>query len=90
DFIVEGLDRSKSAMIVTSNADEVCARLSEEFGCGLTIMDARGFYSQAQKQVVYIVINRFQITRMKNIVHTTDPLAYITISEIADVFMREQ
>ena len=35
---------------------------------------------------LYIVVNRFQITRMKDAVHSEDPAAYITISEVADVF----
>ena len=38
------------------------------------------------KTVIYFVVNRFQIARMKNIVHTIDPAAYLTISEVADVF----
>lgn len=85
DFLVEGIDRSKSAMIVTEKAEEVSASLSEEFKCGLTILEAKGYFSQKDKQVIYIVLNRFQITRMKNIVHAEDPTAYISISEVADV-----
>lgn len=90
DFLVEGIDRSKSAMIVTEKSEKVCVVLSEEFKCGLTIMNATGYYSQTEKQVVYIVLNRFQITRMRNLVHEADPKAYITISEVADVFMKQQ
>lgn len=85
DFLVEGIDRSKAAMIVTSDSENVCAALSEEFGCGLTILDAKGYYSNSDKQLVYIVLNRFQIPKMRNIVHDTDPYAYISVSEVADV-----
>ena len=49
DFIVEGIDRSKSAMIVTSKPDEICAALSKQFECGMTIMDAKGYYSGDEK-----------------------------------------
>ena len=52
DFIVEGIDRSKSAMIVTSKPDEICAALSKQFECGMTIMDAKGYYSGVEKSVV--------------------------------------
>lgn len=85
DYIVEGIDRSKSAMIVTSEYEKVCSSLSEAFGCGITVMDAKGYYSNSDKKVVYIVVNRFQITKMKNIVHDNDPAAYISVSEVADV-----
>lgn len=89
DFIVEGLDRSKSAMIITNKADEVCAILSELLGSGMTVIDAKGYYSNSDKKVIYIVVNRFQITRMKDAVHSEDPSAYITISEVADVFKQK-
>lgn len=90
DFIVEGIDRSKAVMVITTRQKEICAALSEAFETGITIMDAKGYYSNTNRKVVYIVLNRFQISRMNQIVHSIDPLAYITISEIADVFKGNQ
>ena len=86
DFIVEGLDRSKAATIVTIHPDEVCAALSEAFECGMTITEAKGYYSDSPKTVVYIVVNRFQVGKMKELVHENDRSAYISIAEIADVY----
>lgn len=86
DFVVEGLDRSKSVMIVTSKADEISAALMEAFECGTTKIAATGGYSNADKTMIYFVVNRFQIARMRNIIHTIDPKAFVTISEVADVF----
>lgn len=86
DFIVEGLDRAKAAMIITVDPDAVCAALSREFGSGITTMQALGYYSQTPRTLVYMVVNRFQVGRMKQIVHENDPMAYISISEVADVF----
>ena len=86
DFIVEGLDRSKSVMIITEKAEEVSLALMEAFECGTTKLPAKGGFTNVDKTVIYFVVNRFQIARMKNIVHTIDPAAYLTISEVADVF----
>lgn len=86
DFIVEGFDRSKSAMIITSRPDEVCAALSDEFNSGMTLLEARGYYSKSNMTAVYFIVNRFQVGRMKKIVHELDPRAYISISEVANVF----
>ena len=88
DYIVEGFDRSKCAMIVTSKPDQICAKLSEVFESGMTRIDARGGFSNTYRAMVYFVVNRFQVPRMKDIVHEIDPHAYITISEVADVFSR--
>ena len=86
DFIVEGLDRSKAAMIITSKPDEICKELMKVFGSGVTKIPVKGGYSNADKTMVYFILDRFQISKMKDIVHTVDELAYITITEVADVF----
>lgn len=86
DFIVEGFDRSKAAMIITVRPREICAALTQAFGTGITRIEARGGYSGQDKAMLYFVVNRFQLSRMKNIVHDQDPTAFITISEVADIF----
>ena len=90
DFIVDGIDRSKCAIIVTTRPEEICAALSTAFESGMTRVDARGGFSNTYQAMIYFVVNRFQVTKMKDIVHEIDPLAYITISEVADVFSRNQ
>ena len=86
DFIVDGLDRAKCAIIITGHPDEVCKKLCEVFGSGVTRLEARGGYSNEDKAMVYFVVNRYQIVRMKELVHEIDHNAFITISEVADVF----
>ena len=86
DFIVEGLDRSKAIMIVTDKADEICDALSGEYESGVTQLVARGHYSKTEKTVVYFIVNRFQIPNVKEIAHEIDPGAFMTITEVADVY----
>lgn len=86
DYIVEGFDRSKAAMIVTVKPDDVGAAVSETFECGITVMDAKGYYSDQHKTILYVVLNRFQIESLKQIVADVDPTAYVSVSEVADVF----
>lgn len=86
DFIVEGFDRAKSAIIITERPDEICTALINQFESGITKLDAKGGYSNKDKAMIYFIVNRFQVAKMKDIVHGIDPLAYITISEIADVY----
>lgn len=90
DFIVEGFDRAKCAMIVTTEADEVCKALTEAFETGITKVEAIGGYSNSPKTMVYFVVNRFQVVKMKEIVHHIDPKGYIIISDVADVFSANQ
>ena len=86
DFIVDGIDRAKCAIIITDHPQEVCRKLCEVFGSGATYLDAKGGYSNKEKSMIYFVVNRYQVVRMKELVHDIDNFAYITISEVADVF----
>lgn len=90
DFIVDGFDRAKAAMIVTKKPKEISKALSECFESGTTIIEATGGYSHNETAVVYFVINRFQIGKMKEIVHKVDPMAYITVNEVADIYRANQ
>ena len=86
DFIVDGLDRAKCAIIISECPTEVCDKLCEVFGSGVTYLEAKGGYSNKTKSMIYFVVNRYQVVRMKELVHEIDHHAYITISEVADVF----
>ncbi len=86
DFIVEGIDRSKAAMIITVKPEEICEILMAEFECGITKISVKGGYSNSDMTMVYFILDRFQISKMRDIVHSVDEKAYITITEVADVF----
>lgn len=85
DFIVDGLDTAKAAMIITERPDEVGDGLSSLFEIGLTVWDTKGFYSGKKKTMLYAVVNQFQIPRLKSVVHRLDPNAYVTITTVADL-----
>ena len=90
DFIVDGFDRAKCAMIITTEPEAICTELMETFETGATKIDVVGGYSNKPKTMIYFIVNRFQVVKFKEIVHEIDSGAYITISEIADVFAANQ
>ena len=86
DFIAEGIDRSKAVMIVTDHPEEINTALLEAFSCGTTRIAAVGGYSNSAKTMIYFVVNRFQISRVRSMVRGLDPKAFVTITDVADVF----
>ncbi|MBR7133678.1 MAG: YitT family protein [Clostridia bacterium] len=90
DYIVEGIDRAKCAMIITTEPDAICAELMETFETGATKIEVIGGYSNQPKTMIYFIVNRFQVIKLKEIVHEIDRSAFITISEVADVFAVNQ
>ena len=85
DFIVEGFDRSMCAMIVTTRAEAVTAALSESFKAGGTIVNAIGGYSKDEKQIIYFIVNHFQINRLKKLVLELDADAFISLQNVTDI-----
>lgn len=85
DFVVDGLDTAKSAMIITTKPEQVGRAISDEFGIGITVIQAMGYYSRQQKTVLYAVVNRFQIVKLKKLIKSIDPDAYVTVTLISDL-----
>lgn len=88
DFIVEGFDKAKSAMIITTKEEEISEALSQTFGRGITHIDAKGYYAGKEQTIIYFVVNRFQIAKMKDLVAEIDENAFVTISEVSDMMGR--
>ena len=85
DFITEGFNRSKCAMIVTVKADEISDALSDNFESSGTIVKAIGGYSKEDKEIIYFIVNHFQINKLKKIVHDIDRSAFISLQDVADI-----
>ena len=85
DFIVEGLEKGKAAMIITEDADALAEELSNTLKRGITILDAKGYYSGNEKQMLYVVVNRFEIAKLKRIIAELDPKAFVSIMEVSEI-----
>lgn len=85
DFITDGFDRSKCAMIVTSKANEITDALKENFGSSGTIVNAVGGYTKENKQIVYFILNRFQMNKLKEIIREIDEKAFISFEEVSEI-----
>ena len=88
DYIVEGIDREKAVIIITSKGDKICEALLSEFNRGITKLSAEGAYSKEEKTFLYFIVNRFQIGKVKEIVRSVDKFAYLSISEVAEIFSK--
>lgn len=85
DSIVEGLDKAVSAIIITVKGMEIANLISDKLGRGITILEGKGYYSDAQKDVLYCVINRFEIVSLKKYIFSVDNNAFISFSDVSDV-----
>lgn len=85
DLVQEGLSHSKSVMVVTAHPQRVAEEIMAKLERGVTLFQATGAFSGEEKQVVYCVISRPELSQLKEIVHQQDPQAFLTISEVPEV-----
>jgi uncharacterized membrane-anchored protein YitT (DUF2179 family) len=85
DITIEGLDESKGVMIVSDHPHEIAEVLMARLGRGVTILHGQGAYTGEQKQVLYSVVTRLEIAKLKTIIHEIDEHAFVTINEVHDV-----
>ncbi len=85
DFIVEGLEKGKAAMIITENPRKLSEALSRELKRGITLWDSKGYYSGSDKKMLYVVVNRFEIAKLKTLVSELDPKAFVSIMEVSEI-----
>ena len=88
DFVVEGINKSKCAMIVTTKSDEISIALTDNFQSSGTIVNAVGGFSKEKKNIIYFIMNRFQINKLKKIVHSIDPDAFISLQDVSDIIRK--
>ena len=85
DVVVKGLDESYAVTIVTNEPDAINKELSERMGRGVTVFYGEGGYTGEKKKVLYSVVTRLEVDRLKEIVLDIDESAFVTINAVHDI-----
>jgi uncharacterized membrane-anchored protein YitT (DUF2179 family) len=85
DITIEGLDESKAIMIVSDKPEEIAECLMARLGRGVTLLEGQGGYSGERRNVLYAVITRLEISKLKTIIEDIDENAFVTIADVHEV-----
>lgn len=85
DTVLEGLDSSKSALIISNCPKDIGNAIIKELDISVTYMKGKGGYSGQEKTIIYCVINRLDIISMKKLVRQFDPEAFLVIQDVHEV-----
>lgn len=85
DFIQEGAYSARGAMIISEKNEEISARILYEMERGVTVLKGRGSFTKLDREVLYCVVARNELTKLKNLIHSVDPNAFVTVSQVHDV-----
>lgn len=84
DIMIQGLEDTKAVIIISDEYDEVSAAITERLGRSVTMLHGKGGYNDNEKEIIYVVITRLEISKLKQIVRDLDPSAFITITNIQE------
>ncbi len=86
DVVLEGLNSAKSIEIISDKADEIGQELIEKLDISVTYLHGVGGYSGTQKTIVYCVVSRLELAKMKEIIKNIDQTAFITIVDVHEAY----
>lgn len=85
DVVIEGLEEAKAVIIISDHGEEIAEAITARLGRGVTFLEGKGGYLRNRKSVLYSVITRLEIAKLKSIVSDFDENAFVTISDVSDV-----
>lgn len=89
DFIIEGIEEYTGVTIISNKADELREMIAYELNTGVTVFKGeRGYGKSGEKnhdlKIIYTVVTRLEISKLKNEAHKIDPNAFIVMTSIKD------
>ena len=85
DLIGEGGYAGKGFMIITKRPDHLAKAINDDLGRGVTFISGQGYYRQKDLKIIYCIVGRNEIVKMKEMIHRIDPQAFITITEAHEI-----
>jgi len=82
DTVIVGLEETKSVNIISKKTKQISDAIVHELELGLTILYGRGGYSNEKQEVLYVVVERLQLAKLKEIVYREDPIAFVAIQSL--------
>ncbi|MCM3571648.1 MULTISPECIES: YitT family protein [Mesobacillus] len=85
DFMQEGAYAARGAMIISDKNEEIAAKIMKEMDRGVTSLKAVGSYTRAERDVLYCVVAKNEIVRLKSVINSVDPHAFVSVTVVHDV-----
>lgn len=85
DFMQEGAYAAKGAMIISNRPEAISERIMKEMDRGVTILKGQGSFTKEDRNVLYCVVGKNEIVRLKNVITSVDPYAFVSVNDVHDV-----
>lgn len=90
DFVILGFDELKSAIIICSKPKELGELITKELGLGLTILQGKGGFTGTYRDILFVIVERLDLSDLKELVLREDPEAFMAIENLHEVVYGKQ
>lgn len=85
DYVIEGINRTKSVIIISDKSTAIGKLIIEELHRGVTYLEGYGAFSGNHKTVINCVVNNYEIAKLRDLVLNTDQQAFMFVTDVAEV-----
>jgi uncharacterized membrane-anchored protein YitT (DUF2179 family) len=85
DFVQEGAYAARGAFIISESQDDIATKITKEMDRGVTVFRGYCHFTKTDREILYCVVGRNEIVRLKNIITSVDPHAYVSLTDVHDV-----
>lgn len=85
DIVLEGLNEAKSVTIISDKAELIGNDIIKKLDVGVTYMKGKGGYTGEEKKIIYCVISRLELAKLKDLIKVVDPSAFLAIEDVHEV-----
>ncbi len=84
DFLIHGLEEYNGITIVSARSDEIKAAILNDLGRGVTVYKGMGGLTNEEQDILFCVVTRLEIPKVKSAIREIDEAAFIAIHRITD------
>ena len=85
DFMQQGAYSGKAAFIISEKSSEIADFILKQMNRGATVLKGKGSFSGSDREILYCVVGRNELIRLKNLIEQIDPHAFVTVNDVQDV-----
>lgn len=85
DVVVEGFDEAKAVTIISVCPEKIAEAVKVRLGRSVTFWEGVGSFSGDNKNIIYSVVTRLEVSKLRSIITDIDENAFVTVHDISEV-----
>jgi len=88
DVIISGLGYAKACYIISKKSEVIKDEIFSKMNRGVTFFKGKGAYLQEDRNIIFCIVTRREVAKLRDIVKVTDPDAFVIIQDVHQVLGR--